>query len=284
MERPDVPSAPESWPETVVLQVDEIGSVPGDGAPRSRSSERPSTGLVSLRRQQAEQSTALTVREVESGASSFAERDPAELDPRLTLLVEPDSQRSASFRLLRDTLLGSHVPRMIAISSGAPNEGKTTCAINLALALAEKPSTRVLLIDANFFEPTLAGIFFIDATTPTAQHINQPWLSPYKVVEVMPGLHVAALVRERGQPAPAFNRRWFDMAIGHLLAAGYDHIILDTAALDGSATVTQVVGAAEGTLLTARAGATTARSLRNAAKQIPKGCGLGVTLMDDETG
>ncbi|MEA2749148.1 MAG: hypothetical protein QOI41_3291, partial [Myxococcales bacterium] len=62
----------------------------------------------------------------------------------------------------------------------------------------------------------------------------------------------------------------------------YDHLIIDGASLDGSAAVLQVVGIAEGTLLTVRSGNTTARTLRKAAEQIPRGRALGVTLMDGE--
>ena len=209
--------------------------------------------------------------------------DPQVLDPRLVLLVEPDSQRAASFRLLRDNLLAKGAPRIIAVSSGAPHEGKTTCAINLALALSEKPSTRVLLMEGNFFMPSLGDVFRIDATTHLDQTLNHPVLSPYLIAQMMGGFHVAALVRLPGDPPPAFNSRWFDMVIDHLAGAGYDHVVIDAAALDGSPAVTQVLGVADGTLLTARSHATTARALRRAAEQIPKGRALGVTLMDSDS-
>ena len=204
-------------------------------------------------------------------------------DPRLVLLLEPHSPRSASFRLLRDNVLARSAQRILAVSSGAAHEGKTTCAINLALALCEQPSTRVLLLEGNFFAPSLGGIFGIDATTPPAPHMNLPWLSPYRIAEVMRGLHVAAAVQAEGEPAPVFNSRWFDMVLGHLSGAGYDYYVIDAAALDGSPAVTQVVGAADGTLLTVRSGGTTARSFRRAAEQIPQGRALGVVLMDGET-
>ena len=204
------------------------------------------------------------------------------LDPRLVLLSEPDSQRAASFRLLRDNLLAKGAPRIIAVSSGAAHEGKTTCAINLALALSEKPATRVLLMEGNFFEPSLGGIFGIDASARHDPAVNLPMLSPYRIVHMMGGFHVAALVQQAGDPPPSFNSRWFDMVIDHLSGAGYDHVVIDAAALDGSPVVTQVLGVADGTLLTVRSRATTARSLRRAAEQIPTGRALGVTLMDAE--
>jgi Mrp family chromosome partitioning ATPase len=208
--------------------------------------------------------------------------EPKLLDPRLVLLAEPDSPRSASFRLLRDNLLAKSAPRIIAVSSGAVHEGKTTCAINLALALSEKPSMRVLLMEGNFFAPSLAGIFHIDAVTPPDPRMNPPLLSPYRIARMIRGLHVAALVQDVGEPPPAFNSRWFDMVIDHLAGADYDHVVIDAAALDGSPAVAQVLGVAQGTLLTARSHSTTARSLRRAAEQIPEGRALGITLMDSD--
>ncbi|MDB4937775.1 MAG: hypothetical protein JWP87_4747 [Labilithrix sp.] len=248
-----------------------------DEMDQMRPAETHTMAMIAVR-QPAPQYTALAV------PAQHAQSRPRDYrDPRLVMLSEPDSQRSASFRLLRDNLLAKKAPRCIAVSSGAVHEGKTTCAINLAIALSEQPSTRVLLLEGNFIAPSLGRIFEIDATTPPAPHMNVPWLLPYRVVEIMRGFHVAAVVQQKGEPVPQFNSRWFEMVIGHLSGAGYDHLIIDAAALDGSPAVTQVIGAAEGTLLTVRAGGTTARTLRRAAEQIPHGRALGVTLMDSET-
>ena len=71
------------------------------------------------------------------------------------------------------------------------------------------------------------------------------------------------------------------MALGRLSAVAYDYIVIDAPALDGSASATQIINAAEGTVLTARAASTTARHLRRAAELIPKNRGLGVVLVDD---
>jgi Mrp family chromosome partitioning ATPase len=211
---------------------------------------------------------------------SFIRPHPVKVDARLVLLNEPDSVRASSFRLLRDNLLTNKLPRVLAISSATMNEGKTTCSINLAIALAEQPPTRVLLMDANFFDPTLGRIFSIDATTPPAPGTDVPWLAPYRIAEVARGLHVAALVRNRGEAPPRFDSQWFDTLIGHLCSASYDHLILDAAALEGAPQVVQLVGIADATLLTVRSGATTARALRRAAEQIPKSKAIGIALID----
>jgi Mrp family chromosome partitioning ATPase len=271
-----------------------IPSAPPPGAPRPSAPPLPppqpvvaqvvSTAMVVQYPAMQAQPAALVVRTVDPAPApdGVPFEDRRVLDPRLVLLSEPDSQRSASFRLLRDNLLAKGAPRIIAVSSGSVHEGKTTCASNLALALSEKPATKVLLMEGNFFAPSLGDMFHIDATTSPDPALNHPSLAPYRIVQLMRDFHVAALVQERGERPPVFNSRWFDMVINHLSGAGYDYIVIDAAALDGAPAVTQLLGVADGTLLTVRSHATTARSLRRAAEQIPKGRALGVTLMDGE--
>jgi Mrp family chromosome partitioning ATPase len=206
------------------------------------------------------------------------------VDPRLVLFADPDSRRAASFRLLRDNILARKKPRIIAVSSSASGEGATTCAINLAFAMCERPLTRVLLLDANFYAPSLGRIFHIDASTPPAPSFDLPWLAPYRIAEVVRGLHVAAVVSPEGGPrdvGPGFNKRWFEMVMEYLAAEPYDHVIIDTAALDGSDATAQIVSVADGTVFAVRSGGTTSRALRLAAQQLPPERILGVALLDE---
>jgi Mrp family chromosome partitioning ATPase len=302
----DVPGAPESWVGKTLLPIDDLhagpsgvvepariisvgpGPMPADPTENDdddgdRPPEVQSTKMVALRSPLHAPMTVITVESAPPPSRGPSSRPGGLHDPRLVLLLEPDSQRSASFRLLRDNVLAKSAPRVIAVSSGAHHEGKTTCAINLALALCEQPSTRVLLLEGNFFAPSLGGIFGIDASTQAAPQMGLPWLSPYRIVEVTRSFHVAAVVQAEGEPTPLFNSRWFEMALSHLLGAGYHHFVIDAASLDGSPGVTQIIGAADGTLLTVRSGGTTARSFRRAAEQIPKTRALGVVLMDGDT-
>ena len=198
-------------------------------------------------------------------------------DPRLVLITEPDSARAASFRLLRDNLLAKRLPRVLAVSSAAKKDGKTICALNLALSLAER--AKVLLVDGNILDPELDKIFGISEATPLWP-MNAAWLAPYRIAEVSRGLHVAAMVTPYGQPAPRFDKTWFDQVIGSLRRFPYDFIIIDAAALSASPTVSQMVAAADATLLAVRSGVTTARVLRRATDQIPEGRAIGIALID----
>jgi len=201
------------------------------------------------------------------------------LDPRLVMLAEPDSDRASAFRQLGDDLLERGLPRVVAVSSAAPKEGKTTCALNLAMAFAERRAPRVLLVDANFFDPELAEIFGVDEEPPASASLELPWLAPYTLVELTPCLHVATMARDR-RPATRFDARRFDMLIDLLSGVGYDRIVIDAPALDGSPRVRRVIAAAEAVLLTVRSGRTTTRALQRAVEQVGEGRLLGTTLMD----
>jgi Mrp family chromosome partitioning ATPase len=277
--RPVVSRVVEPPYTPVVAAVPTPPSFHVDDEPTVRTEPPPAQALALAAPQ-----TALVVRTVKSAPppNDRPMDDRPALDPRLVLLADPDSQRSASFRVLRDNLLAKKAPRIIAVSSSAMHEGKTTCAINLALALSEVPSMRVLLMEGNFFEPSLAKIFHIDPMIPPDPVVNHPLLLPYRIVRMKRDFHVAALVRQEGEPAPVFSGRWFDVVMHHLAMADYDHLVIDAAALDGSPAVTQLLGVADGTLLTARTHTTTARNLRRAVEQIPEGRGLGVILMDGD--
>ena len=198
-------------------------------------------------------------------------------DPRLVLLNEPDTDRAASYRLLRDTLLAKRLPRVFAISSAAKGEGKTTCACNISLALAER-GARVMLLDANLWDPALHKIFSVEAAPPS--QMNASWLAPYRIAELSRTLHVAGVVLPPGEPVPRFEKTWFESLVGALYRINYDFIVLDCPAMTVSPLISQLVGIAEGVLLAVKSGVTTARALRRAADQLAPGKGLGLALID----
>jgi Mrp family chromosome partitioning ATPase len=203
---------------------------------------------------------------------------PGPLDDRLVLLAEPDSPRAAGFRVLRDGLIGKNLPRVVAVSSAAPKDGKTTCAINLALALSEQSTTKVLLIDANFFEPELAQIFMLERLPPVTP--PESWLAPYTIGEVTSSLHVAGILRgDVGKRR--FEQHRFEALIDRLCRVSYDYLIIDTPALRGTPAVTTLIAGADATILAVRAGGTTTgRDIRRAADQIPANKALGIALID----
>jgi Mrp family chromosome partitioning ATPase len=186
---------------------------------------------------------------------------------------------ATAFRVLGDNLLAKGLPRVLAITSAAPNEGKTTCAANLAFALAEQTTKRLLLVDANFFAPTLANMFSIDEYAPPMPGRGAPCVPPLKLTSLTPCLDLATMVLTRGEPLPTLERGTLLRLLGAFRDAGYDHVILDAPALDSG--VAHVLDVADGVLFVARAGQTTGRALRRAVEPIAPSKRMGVALIDD---
>lgn len=209
--------------------------------------------------------------------------DDAPADPRLTLLIDPDSDRSAAFRVLRHHLLEEGRPKVVAVSSARDREGKTTCAVNLAMALAECGRARVLLIDGNLRRPEIAGLFrFVPPwcfAEQLAVHREQPLL-PWGVVEI-PALclHVAA-INPRRNPGRLLDAPAFAIAMERLRLGPYDHIVIDCPAVLGGADVNLIQDSADGVLLVARRVRSTGRDLTQAVEQLSPTKVLGTALLD----
>jgi Mrp family chromosome partitioning ATPase len=214
---------------------------------------------------------------------SLDDDDEAPVDRRLVLFLEPDSERAARFRILRHHLMDHGRPQVIVVSSAEPGEGKTTCALNLALALAECGRARVLLVEATVRRPQLAAVFGFEPPWCFAEqlgaHRQQPLL-PWGFVDIPDmWLHVAA-IDPRVEHKQLLDAPAFAIAMERLRMAGYDHIVIDAPAVLGSAEVNLIQDAAEGVLLTCMAGRTTARTLRTAVEQLSPTRILGTVLFE----
>ena len=208
---------------------------------------------------------------------------PADPDPRLILLREPDSLRAASFRVMRHRLAERGDPRVIAVSSAGPRDGKTTAAANLALALSEFGRAKVLLLEANFRAPQIAVLFgFLPPecfSVQLARHRERP-LDPWSIVEAFsPSLHVLA-VKPGETNRPLLDAPAFAISLEMLRRVGYDYMIVDTPPVLGSADVNLIEDYVDAVVLTARAGRTKGRELRAAVEQLTPRKLFGVTLLD----
>lgn len=205
------------------------------------------------------------------------------LDPRLALVIDPDSERAAAFRILRHHLLEVGRPQVIIVSSPQAGDGKTTTALNLALALAECGRARVLLVETHLRRPQLAGVFkFIPPwcfAEQLAAHRHQPMM-PWSLVEIPQlWLHVAA-INPRLEQTQLLDGPAFAIAMERLRLAGYDHIVVDAPPVLGSADVNLMADAADAVLMSLRARRSTTRDLRRAIEQIGASKVVGTVLVE----
>jgi Mrp family chromosome partitioning ATPase len=259
---------------------------PSASGPRPRvvvAPARPATASTTLVLVPATREPMIAPRSVTARAlptRPLLPRSNGTLDQRLVTVADPDSPRATGFRVLRDNLISRGLPRVVLVSSAAAGDGKTTCAINLAATLAERGSDTILLVDASLRHPALAEVFGIDENTPTAPGLDEEGLGPFKVVELTPHLHVAAILRGGDEQAALLDRLGFDGYLERLSQLGHDHVIIDAPALDGASLIGSLVGAADAVILAVRAGSTTKRALRRALDEIADAKLLGVALVE----
>jgi len=205
-----------------------------------------------------------------------------EHDPRLALVLDPDSERSAAFRVLRHHLLEVGRPQCVVVTSPQAGDGKTTVAINLALALAECGRAKVLLVETHVRRPQLADAFqFVPPwcfAEQLAAHRQQPLL-PWSLVEIPQlWLHVAA-INPRIEKTQLLDGPAFAIAVERLRMAGYEHIVVDAPPVLGSADVNLMADAADAVLMVLRARVSTTRDLRRAIEQIGASKVAGTVLV-----
>lgn len=205
---------------------------------------------------------------------------PDVVDARLVMLSEPASSKARSYRLLRHRLL-SRATRVVAVTSARPGDGKTTCAANLALAIAEDAMTHVLLIDANLRRPALGRMFGFDPTQSLVGDITRfvDLGPPYPVVAIRgTRVHVAALPAGLA-PNARLERTLFSAVLAELRGA-YDHIVIDAASVLESADADVVGECADGVVVTVRAGGSRMSDLQRAIEQLRPAAVLGTVLLD----
>ena len=78
------------------------------------------------------------------------------VDPHAVMFHDPVGYRAEQFRGLRNKLVAMNPddePKTLVVTSAIKGEGKTVCAVNLAMAFAELEQHKVLLVDADLRAP-----------------------------------------------------------------------------------------------------------------------------------
>lgn len=120
-------------------------------------------------------------------------------------LLQPDApvgNMAEEFRLVKRQLLlaangtrdraAVERGRMILIGSAQPNDGKTYCAINLALSMASEKDSEVLLVDADFVQPSILSTLGLEADKGLLDAFRDPSIDVGSLIikTDIPGLSV----------------------------------------------------------------------------------------------
>jgi capsular exopolysaccharide synthesis family protein len=184
---------------------------------------------------------------------------------------DPHGPRSEAYRQLRTNLQFVDVdnpPRVIAVTSALPGEGKTTTAINLAAALAEA-GNRVCLVETDLRRPTLArSLGLVGDVGFTTVLIGK---TPVESVLQNAGRNLAVLTSGPLPPNPS-ELLLSDQARALIatIAEQVDFVILDTPPLLPVADGAEMAIIADATVLVHRAGKTTHDQVQRAVQVLAK--------------
>ncbi|WP_437735163.1 CpsD/CapB family tyrosine-protein kinase [Sorangium sp. So ce1335] len=240
---------------------------------------------------------------------------PDSVDPKIVMVHAPYSPQADAYRTLRRKL-PSGAGTTIAVTSASPGEGKTSCAINLALALRETVRGRILLVEANIRTPGIAKALRFDPpvcfTEQLQRHVSDryaPWVvveqaaptpavapgddaadsserngplgsrSPDPRLSVQTPVHILAVDPGKERP-PRLDAVAFAAAIESLKRAGYSYIIIDTPPVLGGMDVNDIADSVSGVVMTSLVKKSTRKAIRQAIEQLRPAPILGVVLLD----
>ena len=177
------------------------------------------------------------------------------------------------FRIVKRRLLasarqaGTPASRRMLITSPLPGDGKTFCAINLALAMAGERDIEVLLIDADFAKPSIASLLGLEAERGFMDAIADPDIDPTSlpIATDIANLHVLPA----GRAAPGESDHLAGERTGEVLDrftrdAPHRMVVIDTPPALAAAPAAELAKHVGQTVLIARAERTGHSALEDA--------------------
>jgi capsular exopolysaccharide synthesis family protein len=158
------------------------------------------------------------------------------VEAHLVSLLAPSSFEADQYRALRHMVEQMHKAgslSILAVTSAAAGDGKTTTAINLAGTLAQAPESRVLLVEADLRRPSVTvrdHLGLRDSGGPgLVDTILDPSLGLADVVQRHPDFNLSVLPAGWRPTAPYEALK--SPRVGELLEEArerYDYVIVDT--------------------------------------------------------
>jgi polysaccharide biosynthesis transport protein len=204
-------------------------------------------------------------------------------------LVHPDSMTPAaeSIRIIRTGLLLSRpdaLPSRVLITSPGDNEGKTTLAINLALALARLERHRVVLVDVDFRKPNPHRIYDVGPQKKSSRGLAQLLTGKASITDVLhdsfiPNLSIIPSGERPGNPTELLHSKYLTHLLDWGLEQGY-HMILDCPPTLPFADTAVLASKVDGVLLVVSSGETTREACRLAVQRMTFAGGkiLGIVM------
>lgn len=152
-------------------------------------------------------------------------------ESRLVLATEPNGPAAERYRLMRLRLQEVRADanvKTLLITSAAPQEGKSTVALNLAAVLAEKRNQSVLLLEGDLRRPSLASMLGLKLPSGLTQCTRSEVGLQSVIWKVEPlGFHLLPAGKPLDNPADLLTSEWFSEVTAKLVDS-FDWIIIDS--------------------------------------------------------
>ena len=200
---------------------------------------------------------------------------------RLVVHDDPRSPCADRFRLLRLRLnerWNAETMKTLLITSPMPNDGKSTVALNLATALAERGKRPVLLIGADLHHPTLTKRLGVSERCGLAECLEDG-LRPLSVIRRLEplGWYLLPAGKARGNPTELLQGAGL-AEIKQELSQHFEWILIDSPPVIPLADVLALKQRSDASLLVIRAGRTPTESVERSLALLGRKHVLGIVI------
>ena len=204
-------------------------------------------------------------------------------ESRVVTLTTCNSLGAEKFRLLRARLRNLRERRQLqtlVVTSAAPNEGKTTTAMNLAVCLAKNTKEKILILEGDLRKPVLGEYLGIESLNGIGEwaSVDEPVSRfIYRLDDLQLWILPAGSAPEN--PANILQSSRF-LALYKGLTSCFDWIIIDAPPLLPTADISFWSHQADGLLLVVREGKTPKAALQKGLETLDNPKVIGVVLND----
>lgn len=202
-------------------------------------------------------------------------------EQRLITLSNPNSPGAEMFRVLSTRLAHMQDKRRLnklLITSAVGDEGKSVVSVNLAVSLAQRPGTRVLLMEADLRRPTASALLSSSPLSGITEW-HEGKISIENAIYQVEGLPLWLLSAGRGieEPLPLLESLEFANLVQGL-ATQFDWMVLDCTPMLPMADASSLARLCDGVLVVVREGHTRRKVLGKALESIDRSKLLGTVF------
>jgi capsular exopolysaccharide synthesis family protein len=190
--------------------------------------------------------------------------------PDVFLISRPGSAEAQALRQLYTSVQLStraRAPQVLLVASALPGEGKTTLAVNMAVALSRSGST--CLINSDLRKPNAASVLGVEYRWGLAELLNKACSLEQAVVPVqnIPGLSLLAAGRAEAEPGEVVTTEAMSSLLRDLRRQ-FRFIVIDSAPVLPYAEPRAIAPLADGVIFIARSGLTTPQAVQRALEML----------------